>query len=279
MTEQTPQSNIWSSSAKAEHWQEDAKRRQQDMAEATQRMLAAAELKTGDHILDIGAGTGDQSILAAQRVGPTGSVLATDISADMLAIAARVAQEQGLNNLTTRAMDAEQLDLADNTFDAIISRLALMLIPHHQQALQEIHRVLKPGGKLAALVWSRPENNPLFSVPLAILSKYAKGDSPNPFKLSDPFIFEEGLTRAGFTEIKTVAFPFQSRYASFDAFMQSTASRLTASLLGEINQQLQQQLREELRQALSRFEETHSFTAPAEMLLAVGRKASLNNPE
>ncbi len=270
-----PQGSIWSSSEIAEHWQQDVERRRQDFAEATQRMLAAAGLKPGDHVLDVAAGTGDQSLLAARIVGPGGSILATDISADMLNIAARVAQQEGLTTIITRVMDAEQLDLQDNAFDAVICRLGLMLIPHHQQALREIRRVLKPSGKLAALVWSAPESNPLFSLPLTILSKYAPGASshrPNLFALSDPTVFERELTEAGFYEVRTRALPFQSHYTSLDAFLQSTASRLTAGVIEQFSQQEQQQLLEEVRQALSQFEGSHGFVAPAELLLGVGSK-------
>jgi len=115
-----PQSGLWSSSEIAEHWQQDVERRRLDFAEATQSMLEAAGLGPGDHVLDIGAGTGDQSLLAARRVGPDGFVLATDISAEMLGITARVAQQEGLTAITTRVMDAQQLDLQNNAFDAVI---------------------------------------------------------------------------------------------------------------------------------------------------------------
>ena len=273
--EQTPQNPCWGSSEVAEHWQQDVERRRQDFAEATHRMLEAACLQPGHHVLDIAAGTGDQSLLAARRVGPGGSVLATDISADMLTIAARVAEREGVTNITTRVMDAEQLDLEDQAFDAVICRLGLMLIPHVQQALREIQRVLKPGGKLAALVWSAPESNPLFSLPLAILSQYARGASshqPHPFALSDPTIFERELTDAGFSGVMTRALPFQSHYASLDAFLQSTASRLIAGVMGQPSQQEQQQLLGEMKQALSQFEGSHGLVAPAELLLGVGSK-------
>src|SRR6266704_2857317 len=208
---QMPQRILWSSSEMAEHWQQDVERRRQDFAEATQRMLEAADLGPGDHVLDIAAGTGDQSLLAARRVGPSGSILATDSSAEMLDIAARVVQQEGLTTITTRVMDAEQLDLQDNAFDAVICRLALMLIPNLQPALREIRRVLKPGGKLAALVWSAPENNPLFALPLAIVSTYVRGASshrPHPLALSDSTVFERELTGAGFSEVITRALPF-----------------------------------------------------------------------
>jgi len=273
--EHMPQKTFWSSSEVAEHWQQDVERRRLDFAEATERMLEAAGLVPGNHILDVAAGTGDQSILAARRVGPDGSILATDLSADMLGIAARVAQQEGLTNITTRVMDAEHLDLEDNAFDAVICRLALMLIPNVQQALKEIRRVLKPGGKLAALVWSAPEHNPLFSLPLAIVATYARGASshgPDPFALSDPRVFERELTEAGFDEVITRALPFESHYASLDAFLHSTASRLTAGVMGQLSKPEQQQLLGEVRQALSQFEGAHGLVAPAELLLGVGSK-------
>jgi ubiquinone/menaquinone biosynthesis C-methylase UbiE len=269
------QKTFWSSSEVAEHWQQDVERRRLDFTEATERMLEAAGLVPGNHVLDIAAGTGDQSILAARRVGPGGSVLATDISAEMLNITAHVAKLEGLTTLTTRVMDAQQLDLEDNTFDAVICRLGLMLIPRHQQALREIRRVLKPGGKLAALIWSTSENNPLFALPLAIVSKYTKGASshpPHPLALSNPTVFERELTRAGFYEVVIRAIPFQSHYASLDAFLESTANRLTADVMERLGQQEQQQLLQEVRQALSQFEGSHGFVAPAEFLLGVGSK-------
>src|ERR1700686_4568737 len=148
-----PQRGLWSSSEIAEHWQQDVERRRLDFAEATQSMLEAAGLGPGDRVLDIAAGTGDQSLLAARLVGPGGSILATDISAEMLGIAARVVQQEGLTTITTSVMDAQQLFLQGNAFDAVICRLGLLLTPTLQPLLREIRRLLKPGRPLAALVW------------------------------------------------------------------------------------------------------------------------------
>lgn len=270
-----PRTSVFGSPEQAEHWQQDVQRRQRDFAAATERMLEAAGLRPGDHVLDIAAGTGDQSIVAARLVEPGGSVLATDISADMLAIAARVVQREGLTNITMRVMDAQRLDLEDDAFDAVICRLGLMLIPDRERALREIRRVLKPGGKLAALVWSRPEHNPLWSLPLAVLSKSASGADaslPNPFALSDPGVFERELTEAGFQGVSTSVLPFESHYASGEAFLQSTGSRLVAGMISQLNPQEQQHLLEEIRRALSQFEGSKGLVAPSELLLGVGSK-------
>jgi ubiquinone/menaquinone biosynthesis C-methylase UbiE len=263
----------------AEQWQQDVERRRHDFANATRRMLEAAELKPGDHVLDVAAGTGDQSLLVARIVGPSGSILATDLSADMLAIAARVFQQEGLTTITTRVMDAQQLALEDESFDAVICRLGLMLLPHPQQALSEIHRVLKPGGKLAALVWSSPEHNPLWSLPLDIVSRYASGAStpgptpgPNPFALSDPSVFEQDLTEAGFHLVSVQALPFEVQYVSSEAFLHSTGRRLIAGGMGQLTRHEQEDLLGEVRQAVSQFEGPQGLVAPAEFLLGVGSK-------
>ena len=83
----------------------------------------------GMRVLDIAAGTGETTLLAAKRVGPGGSVVAVDISASMLAIAAGAARDAGLDNVETQVQDITQLDLASATFDAAISRLGLMFLP------------------------------------------------------------------------------------------------------------------------------------------------------
>jgi ubiquinone/menaquinone biosynthesis C-methylase UbiE len=142
--EQQPQVQVWHSPEGVKAWQQEALQRQHVMEEATEEMCLTAGLKSGDHVLDLAAGTGDQSILAARKVGPGGIVLATDLSLEMLNVAAKRAELEGLTNIMTRVMDAEQLDLEERSFDAVICRNGLMLLPHLQSALRGIRRVLKP---------------------------------------------------------------------------------------------------------------------------------------
>jgi SAM-dependent methyltransferase len=128
---------------------------------ATQLMLELAEVRPGKRVFDIAAGTGDQTLLAAERVGPSGYVLATDISASMLRLTAEAAREAGLTNAETRVMDAENIDLKPESFDAAVCQLGLMLFPDPAKVLRAIRRVIRSGGKVAALVFSTAEKNPI----------------------------------------------------------------------------------------------------------------------
>ena len=150
----------YGSAAVAEGWRRGAAARAQALGPLTEMMLDLADIGPGSRVLDVGAGTGEQTLMAAYRVGPTGSVLATDLAASMLAVAAEAARQAGLSSVEVRVADARDLDLEPESFDAAISRLALELIPGRERALAGIYRALKPGGKLAAIVPSSAEKTP-----------------------------------------------------------------------------------------------------------------------
>ena len=117
----------WESQEVAERRNRGRARRAELQGPATELMLDLAEVRTGGRVLDVAAGTGDQTVMTAQRVGPTGYVLATDISASMLKLAADAAREAGFTNVATRVMDAENIGLDTDSFDAAICQLGLFL--------------------------------------------------------------------------------------------------------------------------------------------------------
>src|SRR5215471_6207669 len=181
----------WGPRQAAAEWRRGAAARVQAFGPATDMMLDLAKVAAGSRVLDVGAGAGDSTLMAAQRVGPSGRVLATDVSASMLEIAAESARQGGLTNVDTRVVDAQRLDLDPDSFDAAISRNCLMLIPDYQQALTSIRRVLKPGGRFAAVVFSTPDRCPYLSLPHAIVFRMGRVTSPAPeqfgeFRLARP---------------------------------------------------------------------------------------------
>ncbi|MBW3548401.1 MAG: methyltransferase domain-containing protein, partial [Actinobacteria bacterium] len=124
------------------------------LGEATERMLDAAGVANGSRVLDVAAGAGGQTLAAARRVGSTGHVLATDISPSILTYAAKAAAEAGLTNVETVEADGERLeDFAASSFDAVISRVGLIYFPDQQRALAGMRRLLRDGGRLAAIVF------------------------------------------------------------------------------------------------------------------------------
>ena len=150
----------WGRKESADWWSAGQAARQQNYKEATEMMLDLAGNQAGSRVLDVAAGTGESALMAAARVGPKGHVLAADVSAAMLDVATEAARQAGLTNVETRVMNAENLKLDMDWFDAVICRNALMLIPHPVKALTEMRRVVKPGGKVAVIVLAALEKNP-----------------------------------------------------------------------------------------------------------------------
>src|SRR5262249_23731069 len=152
----------------------------------------------------------EQTLLAARRAGPNGYVLATGIPPRVLAGRAGAARHARPTNIETRVMDARRLDLDPESFDAAISRLALMLIPERERALAGIRRALKPGKKFAAIVVSTADKSPRLALPLAIVGRRAGlpsapfGD-PGMFALGDPGVLQAAYERAGFRDVSVAA--------------------------------------------------------------------------
>lgn len=116
-------------------------------------LLAAAAPVPGERVLDVACGTGLVTLAAAEAVGPQGQVLGVDISGEMVEAARRRAQARRLGNLEFARMDGERLELPDGGFDLALCALGLMYLPEPLQALRELRRVLRPGGRLAVAVW------------------------------------------------------------------------------------------------------------------------------
>jgi ubiquinone/menaquinone biosynthesis C-methylase UbiE len=143
------------------------------LGEATEAMLDLAHVAEGMRVLDVAAGAGGQTLAAARRVGAEGSVLATDISPNILSFAERSAQEAGLMNVATGVMDGEQLDVDAGFYDAVISRVGFIYFPDQNAALTGMREALRPGGRLAGVVYSTPEANRFFSIPISIIRRRA----------------------------------------------------------------------------------------------------------
>ena len=260
-------------------WQSGAASRARSMGPATELMMDLAGLQPGHHVLDIAAGTGDTSLIAACRVGPTGHVLATDLSPSMLEVATDEARKADLANVETRVMDARTLDLESDSFDAVMSRMGIMLMPERERALAEILRVLKPGARFAAIVWSTAERNLSSLLPQLIGRRHAQlppppPDTPGMFALGAPGLLERTLSRAGFRDISVQPVPAPRSYPSSDEMMRymTGSSPMLRESLSKLDDAGRAAMLAEIEATMRQFAGPDGVTIPGEVLVGVGTK-------
>jgi SAM-dependent methyltransferase len=251
------------------------------LRDATEAMLAMACIREGARVLDIAAGAGDQSLDIAGRVGPEGSVLATDISADILAFASANAMRAGHANVETLVADGEELGLDPDSFDAAVSRLGLMFFPDPLQGLREIHRALKPSGMLCTMVFSAPQANPCVSAVMQTALKHAGQEPSDPFRpgslmsLGRPGLIDELFRKAGFVDVATttVSAPFRLPSAKdYLSFIRSSASPVL-QILSRLDDAAREAAWAEMEGKLRVFNTADGHWAgPNELLLTAGQK-------
>ncbi len=263
----------------AEGYQRSATERANDLRPITERMLDLAGIGLGHRVLDVAAGTGEQTVMAAKRVGARGFVLATDIADRMLAFLNEAAHKEGLSNVQARLMDARALELEPESFDAAICRLALMLIPERDKALARIHRALKPGAKFAAIVLSPAEKLPHISEPLAIARRHAglppaPLEDPGMFALGDPAVLRGVFERTGFREVSVEIVASARRFPSLAAAMEHRRDSLPEMrpFLEQISEAKREEVWKEIETVIRRFEQGDGVAIPTERLVAVGTK-------
>jgi SAM-dependent methyltransferase len=266
----------WDSRDVASRWRRGAAVRADALGPLTDAMFELAGVTVGSRVLDVGAGTGDQTVLAAHRVGPSGAVLATDVSASMLQVARDAVREAGLGNVQTRTLAAEQMsELEARSFDAAIARFSLQFVGDVGRALAGVRRALKPGGRFAAVVFSAVEKNPFRAAPQAIASRLAGRPFPEPgpgqWALNDPVILREAFQRAGFIAVDVRTVPFVYRFPSLtDALSHSEEQPQFVKLLDALSETARVAARIELESAFQAFGGPDGFEAPSEALIAAG---------
>jgi ubiquinone/menaquinone biosynthesis C-methylase UbiE len=246
---------------------------------ATEAMLDMAGIDAGARVLDLASGAGSQTLRAAHRVGEHGHVVANDIAETMLHRVHENAHAARLMNVSTLAGAAEDLDLAAESFDAVICRLGLMLFAAPAHALAAARRALKPGGKFAGVVFTTPAANPFMAKPLQILLRHAGKVAPAPgqpgiFALGAPGIMESLLAESSFVDVeqRTFAVPLRMPSAAQTLVMMQDAFGAYRAVVSDRPEFVRAAAWAEVAETLKSFETPTGFVGPAEVLLAAGVK-------
>jgi len=223
-------------------------------APVTDRMMALAAIREGSRVLDIACGAGEPALTVAEKVGPTGSVLATDFVEEMVGFARAKAEALQLKNVEFRCVDGEALDTADGAFDAVTMRWGLMFMPDPVACMQRVHAALRPGGKAVVCTWTEAANNPFVTVPLGVLKRHM--DVPQPpagapgiFALASPDRLRGIFADAGFHDVAieqlSVTMADFDTGVEYDTFIRELAGPV-ASLFVQLPAETQEIVKKEI---------------------------------
>jgi SAM-dependent methyltransferase len=237
--------------------------------EVSGRLLELLDPQSGDTVLELAAGPGDTGFLAAQRIGPSGRLLSTDVAPQMLVAAEARASELGLTNVDFRVMDAQSVDLPEASVDGVVCRWGYMLVDDPALALAETRRVLRPGGRVAFAVWATAEDNPwAASIGRVLLAhglvERPDPDAPGPFRLAARERLE-GLVRDAELELLALEdIPLTWRYDGFDEYWKVSIdlSRTLTAALGALDDVGAAAVRNDVRTVVAQYESESGLAIP-----------------
>jgi len=226
----------------ANNWQKWWKIIEIGAEKVSRRLIELAEIKPGSIVLDIATGIGEPALTAANQVGKSGHVLATDISPQMLSAAKQRAISLGLQNVIEfKEGDVETLYLPPSTFDAVLCRWGLMLLPDLKAGLSNIYRSLIEGGHFAAAVWAMPAQDTLIATTMNTIMKETNSKPPPPgtpglFSLSDESNLRNSFLMSGFKDLN-----IERMNVSFDLDSPEDYTTFTSETVGSLQKMLASQ--------------------------------------
>jgi ubiquinone/menaquinone biosynthesis C-methylase UbiE len=241
----------------------------------TGKLLDLAAPQPGERVLELACGPGGLGLAAAERVGPRGAVVLSDVAAEMTAIAGRRAAARGLDNVTTAVLDIERIDQPDASYDVVLCREGLMFALDPGQAAREIRRVLRPGGRLALAVWGPRERNPwlgtvLDSVSAQIGAPVPPPGIPGPFALENAGKLGALLSDAGLADVTVTELSVPLEVDSFDEWWRRTTALAgpLATMLELLPEDAKRALEARAREAAKPYQTPGGLVFPGVTLVA-----------
>jgi len=254
------------SSCYEQYWQEQ-------LQPAIDLVLDKAELRPGEDVIDVACGTGLVTLPAAASVAPAGRVLATDISPKMIAEVERRSAVCGLPNVDVDLRDAEDLG-GDRSFDVALCSLGLMYIPSPMTALNELHRVLRPGGRAVVSVWGERRNCGWAEIFPIVDARVDSDVCPMFFALGAPGALATTFEHAGFVDVETTRLNLDLRYAGGDdALGAAFLGGPVALAASRFDDDARSSAHADYLSSLADFADGTGYRVPGEFVIASARRA------
>jgi ubiquinone/menaquinone biosynthesis C-methylase UbiE len=253
----------------AEGWDRDRRWVWEVTREVAEWMLGALDPQPGQTILELAGGAGDIGLKAAAVVGAKGRLISTDFAPNMVEAARSEAKRLGFANVEARVLDAQDMDLEDDSVDGVLCRWGYMLMGDPAAALRETRRVLRDGGRLVMSVWAAPADNPWAAIPGRLAREQAGLPTPEPtvpgiFAMAHPERTRSLLAGAGFEVVRMETVGLTWTYDDFEGYwryLQGHAGAI-AAILKSLPEDGRRAVRERLEQEVEPFSAGAGYAIP-----------------
>lgn len=253
----------------ARPWLEAAPDLEISFSEVFEALFQAANLNSGEAVLDVGCGTGPTLVYAAKEVGPEGRVVGIDVAPPLVA----VAQKRAPKNVELIVGDAGSHGYETGSFDALVANFGIMFFNDNTAAFKNLRSAMKPKGRMAATFWATPPENPWFSMPRRIVDSFVDDvprpdpSGPGPMRFGDPASLEAIMENSGwrtkFRTLDLMLHPPGSAERVADLHMKVTVGMMLKDV--EVSDQTLNGIRMAVADACKQYQREEGIAVPAKI--------------
>jgi ubiquinone/menaquinone biosynthesis C-methylase UbiE len=246
---------------------------QQQLEPAQTRLLELLQLQKNETIIETACGTGLLTFRMAKAIEPGGHITGTDISDRMVEMATEIAKEKNCSNTSFQRMEAEELTLPDVAYDVAVCSLGLMYVTDAQQSVNELYRIVKPGGRTGILVWGQRDHCGWADIFPIVDSRVTSDVCPLFFRLGTADILQQVCKQAGFEKLVSERMQTTLQYRTAeDACGAAFVGGPVALAYNRFTEDIKKEARAEYISSIEQYKQGDGYAIPGEFVIVVASK-------